>query len=306
MKTIEERNKTIYKTDNENFLAVSNDVDKNRIVNFEMENIKKVSNDEKIELVYHIYFESAKKGLTPIFKNIDELNLEFKQNAKYVKDVNPIKFDGKIKLSDEVSFYTCIELPLINAVKELNDMGMTTLMSSANKIDVSKRNEPIKELTNHGNGEHFNLGNGYSWIMIDWESLSDENKRQFILMNNGSIPINLSDIALNNLKHNCEINKLPVLPKELISFYEVFDFRVFLQDSSLIGKLPTDKPEDFQFQKSRRGYGCVNSLCNHGKDYRTVVISYPLDENTTITEVEEYYRNIIKNLSRQDQVKHSL
>ena len=69
--------------------------------------------------------------------------------------------------------------------------------------------------------------------------------RQFILMNNGSIPINISDVALNNLKHNCEINKLPVLPKELISFYEVFDFRVFTQDSSLIGKLPTDKPEDF-------------------------------------------------------------
>lgn len=220
--------------------------------------------------------------------------------------MNPIKFDGEIKLSDEVSLYTCIELPLINAVKELNDMGMTTLMSSANKIDVSKRNEPIKKLINNGNGEHFNLGNGYSWVMIDWESLSDENKRQFILMNNGSIPINMSDVALNNLKHNCEINKLPVLPKELIAFYEVFDFRVFTQDSSLIGKLPTDKPEDFQFQKSRRGYGCVNSLCNHGKDYRTVVIRYPLDENTTITEVEEYYRNIIKNLSRQDQVKHSL
>lgn len=136
MKTIEERNKTIYKTDNDIFLAVSNDVHKNRIVDFEMENIKKVSNDEKIELIYYIYFESAKKGLTPIFKNIDELNLEFKQNAKYVKDVNPIKFDGK--------------------------------------------------------------------------------------------------------------------------------------------------------------------------DYRTVVIRYPLDENTTITEVEEYYRKIIKNLSRQDQVKHSL
>ena len=56
MKTIEERNKTIYKTDNDIFLAVSNDVDKNRIVDFEMENIKKVSNDEKIELIYYIYF----------------------------------------------------------------------------------------------------------------------------------------------------------------------------------------------------------------------------------------------------------
>ena len=50
----------------------------------------------------------------------------------------------------------------------------------------------------------------------------------------------------------------------------------------------------------------MNSLCNHGKDYRTVVIRYPLDENTTITEVEEYYRNIIKNLSRQDQIKRLL
>lgn len=61
MKTIEEGNKTIYKTDNDILLAVSNDVDKNRIVDFEMENIKKVSNDEKIELIYYIYFESAKK-----------------------------------------------------------------------------------------------------------------------------------------------------------------------------------------------------------------------------------------------------
>lgn len=61
MKTIEEGNKTIYKKDNDILLAVSNDVDKNRIVDFEMENIKKVSNDEKIELIYYIYFESAKK-----------------------------------------------------------------------------------------------------------------------------------------------------------------------------------------------------------------------------------------------------
>lgn len=48
MKTIEEGNKTIYKTDNDILLAVSNDVDKNRIVDFEMKILDKLVMMRKI------------------------------------------------------------------------------------------------------------------------------------------------------------------------------------------------------------------------------------------------------------------
>lgn len=67
----------------------------------------------------------------------------------------------------------------------------------------------------------------------------------------------------------------------------------------MIGQLPKDSEEDICFDKYRRGYTCVNSLCNHGFDFRTVVLRYPLDEETTVSDVIKYFSMIVNQLVDQ-------
>lgn len=52
-----------------------------------------------------------------------------------VKDIKPIA-GGSIQYIDS---YECIELPVKDAVKSINDMGIKTIMSSANYFDVLKK-----------------------------------------------------------------------------------------------------------------------------------------------------------------------
>lgn len=55
-----------------------------------------------------------------------------------ILDVEPIGFDGQIKL-DDMSLYMCIERPVRENCKALSDKGIMTLISSANANDVKTR-----------------------------------------------------------------------------------------------------------------------------------------------------------------------
>ena len=89
-------------------------------------------------------------------------------------------------------------------------------------------------------------------------------------------------ISLNDLE-------LPILAERKYDF-EAIGTKVIVSDSNVI---------DICFDKYRRGYTCVNSLCNHGFDFRTVVLRYPLDEETTVSDVIKYFSMIVNKLVDQ-------
>ena len=262
------------------------------------ENCLKLSSDVIFKLFNNIYFLAAKEGFFPKCTSTLIQNYIVSDNNMLVKDIKPINFDGEIDISDVNSLSMCIELPVRDACSKLNQKGIKTLMSSANQNDVEKRYEKINRYSNHPS-EHYNIGNGYAWIMIDWETLTPENKSILINLKIGNTPIPLTEKEKNNLIHNCKLNNIDPNQSELIAFFEVVDERVLYENRDMIGQLPKDSEEDICFDKYRRGYTCVNSLCNHGFDFRTVVLRYPLDEETTVSDVIKYFSMIVNKLVDQ-------
>ena len=278
--------------------AREEEMDGKRIITVNDTNLETLSSEDVYTLFSKIYYIAAKDGVTPIVITAKSpVTMETKDIL--VKDIDPIKFDGEIDIENEMALYMCIEAPVRKACMALNQKGIQTLMSSANKNDVESRNQRIGIYRNFGGGSHFNLGNGYAWIMIDWESLSTENKKRLIMLNNGTVSIELSEQERKNLIHNCELNHIEVSQKELVSFLEVFDMNSYSLNGNSLLQLDTSTEEDSYFQQNRRGYACLNSLCNHGEDFRTVVLRCPLDEETTTSQVEEYFMMIIKFLEDQ-------
>lgn len=105
-----------------------------------------------------------------------------------ITEINPIENVGvdilekenPEKIIDEV-----VELPLRRACKIFAKKGIETLMSSANKKNVLKKGEePVEKEDIDRKNRIIGLeppnfeeaGKGYAWIMISFESLSDENK----------------------------------------------------------------------------------------------------------------------------------
>lgn len=304
---IENDGSKIYTDENKKYAyATEKNLNGSRIITINDSNIDNLSSESVYDLLHLIYFNAAKDGVKLMVESAKQLLTSKSQPEDIlVKNIEPIRFDGEIDIDNEMALYMCIEPPVRNACMILNEMGITTLMSSANKVDVENKNKKIDYFRNRS-GEHFNIGNGYAWIMIDWESLSQYNKQKLIMLNNGTIPIELSDKEKENLAHNCEINNFPVSQKELVSFFQIVSERLLSIRDRTVLKLEVNSNEDNYFDQNRRGYACNNSLCNHGDNYRTVVIRYPLDESTTVYQVNNYFMGIIKHLDIQKkQIKPS-
>lgn len=297
-------NVTIYDESGVVELASYFDENGTRVITINECNCIKFKDDVIKLLAKKLYFNAAREGLKPICNSSLIQKFINTDSSSLVMDIEPINFDGDIDINDSNALGMCVELPVRNACLELNSLGITTIMSSANKKDVLTRNEKIKSLSNFGNNEHFNIGNGYAWIMIDWESLSLENKQKLILLNNGTISIELSDKEKQNLFNNCSINNFEVSQKELVKFLEVFDYRVFQRDRGQLFNLSVNSDEDAYFQTSRQGYACINSLCNRGINYRVVVLRYPLGLDTSISDVDMYFLALISNLVHQKKQKY--
>ena len=103
------------------------------------------------------------------------------ETCEYVKDIDIFPYDGQINLDDEVMQRLCIEKPVRNACKYLTSNGVNTLMSSANRYNVESKDEPVNENKLYiGHDDKWVIGNGYAWIMLDWNDLSSTNKQYFM------------------------------------------------------------------------------------------------------------------------------
>ena len=101
----------------------------------------------------------------------------------------------------------CIEKPVRDSCVRLFEAGVKTLMSSANKKDVENRLVPVNDDKLFiGYNDRWMIGNGYAWILLDWESLSEENKEYILNLNNGQISLNLKEKEQSIFCANCKVN----------------------------------------------------------------------------------------------------
>lgn len=205
------------------------------------------------------------------------------EHCEFVKDVDTLPYDGQIDLSDEVMQKLCIEKPVRKACKYLSENGINTIMSSANKYNVESKNKSYDENKLYiGQDDSWVIGNGYAWIMIDWNELNNINK----------------NLLVDIIKCN----------KEFVKFYEYIDV-----DRENAAKFNYDHSKiieslGIEYQTGENDYDDYknilfgnNSLNNYNLEekhcrFKTVVLRYPVDETTRVSEVEDFFLNVSKQI----------
>lgn len=310
-----------------------------------------------VEQVYDIGGEiiAGCKEVEDFMRKMEEEQQEI-EKKKYLREIEPQGNDGSKKLIVD-SEYSFIEYPVREAVRRMNESGMKTIMSSSNKDDVEGCGKEENTLSEHifiWKNSHFSIGNGYAWIMIDYESLSEELKQRVIELNRGDIEVTISDKTKEYFNTNCTANGCKQTQGELIKFYRVLqkhpnevselfpqieDEMTKLEDE--IAKLEIEKKkfeeetrgkkriiwgrlkefrekhrkldeyrkekarhdqlsdEDKYFEDNMTSLYHENSLGYNGVDYKAVVFRYPVGEETTVEEVQQYYQELLNLLLKE-------
>lgn len=203
-------------------------------------------------------------------------------DCEYVKDIDILPFSGQIDLDDEVMQKLCIERPVRNVCRYLTSNGINTIMSSANKYNVESKGKLVDENKLYiGQDDDWVIGNGYAWIMLDWNRLSSTNQQYFI------------EAVRNN--------------SDFVKLYEYIDIPrdVALQYGYDHSKMITGLNINYQTGENDYDDNKVilfghNSLNNYDdaehSRFKTVVLRYPVDEDTKVNEVEEFFMNFSRKI----------
>lgn len=227
-----------------------------------------------------------------------------------IKNIDPIDKVGVnlLKENDSNSIIdTIIELPMRKPCNIFRKKGIRTLMSSANKNNVLRPNQRPKEkedvydktiLTRLDPPPTFDeAGRGYAWIMLDFDSLSDENKDWLFSLEERKGE-NGEDIGGKAIwfVHPCEMGNLE------------YDLRVGKYDEDFLrscgvpedqipkGIEPDAKLIEFEKRHIVLGYGGIYPT-------QSVFLRMPVNEKTTVEEVEAYFSKFAESFKSQAQEK---
>lgn len=200
-----------------------------------------------------------------------------------VSEIKPIGKVGRNLLNnknaDEI-IKIVIEKPLQKACKQCKDKNIETSMSSANKNNIVKKNKKrvnkvdVLEIMKQNKTQTFlQAGKGYAWIMMNYNTLSDENREILFSMEE-----KLGEDSVWFVK-SCYVEFMNKIRKQfgLKPLVEEFD----------------DKYAD-RFKEKQ-----LIIMYNNKYPRRSVFIRMPIDEKTKVEEVEEYFDDIISKLKKQ-------
>ena len=200
-----------------------------------------------------------------------------------ISEVKPIGKVGKKllknKKADEI-IETIIEKPLQKACKKCKEKNIETIMSSANKKNIIKKNKTkihkkdIEDAIRQNKMPNiFQGGKGYAWLMINYNTLSDENRKIIF-----DLEKELGEDAIWFVKSNF-VDAMNAIRKR---------FKMKL----LVEKFDDKYAEEFKQKQLLLMY-------NNNYPRRNVFIRMPIDESTKIEEVELYFEEIISRLKKQ-------
>ena len=200
-----------------------------------------------------------------------------------ISEVKPIGKVGKNLLDNknaEEIIKTIIEKPLQKACLACKEKNIETSMSSANKNNLVKKNKTRinkkdveQKIVQNKTQTFLEAGKGYAWVMLNYNTLSDENRK---IMFNLEETLGEDSIWFVKSCYVETINKIRKLFK-LKPLVEKFD----------------DTYAD-KFKKKQ-----LILMYNNKYPRRSVFIRMPINENTTVNEVENYFDGIISKLKTQ-------
>lgn len=200
-----------------------------------------------------------------------------------VKEVKPIGKVGENLLenkSAEKLIEMLIEKPLQKACAVCREKNIDTVMSSGNKNNIVKkdtnrikRKDVIEAAKKHKIQTFLRAGKGYAWLMINYNTLSDQNREIIFCLEK-----ELGEDAIWFVKSSyVEFLNLLRKPFRLKKIVERFD----------------DKYAD-KFKEKQ-----LLLMYNNKYPRRNVFIRMPINEDTRVEEVEEYFNQIIFKLVKQ-------
>lgn len=200
-----------------------------------------------------------------------------------ISDIKPIGKVGKNLLKSKSAneiIELIIEKPIQKACKVCKNKNIETIMSSANKNNIMKCKEKIvnkKDIVGLNRQEKYptfvQAGKGYAWLMINYESLSDENRELLFLLEE-----NLGEESIWFVK-SCYVETMN-------------KFRKILKLKPL-----TECFQDLYAEKFSEKQ--VLLIYNNKYPKRCVFIRMPINENTTVRKVENYFYKITSKLKEQ-------
>jgi len=224
-----------------------------------------------------------------------------------IKEIIPIERMGISLLKDndndaELLIEQLIEVPLRNACEIFRKKGIETLMSSANKNNIIPEGEkPTEKEDVYGNGQQYSnlrptyeaAGKGYAWIMLSFDSLSDENKDWLFSLEERKDK-NGEKIGEKGVwfTHPFEIGSLEYQIQ--VGHYDYEFLRTVLSEKEI--------PKGIEFDKRLAEFEKRHIvLAYHWGLYpeNTVFLRMPINEQTTVEEVDEYFSKLAESFKSQ-------
>ena len=197
-----------------------------------------------------------------------------------VTEVKPIGKVGKNLLENknaEEIIEIIIEKPLQKACKDCMNKNIETVMSSANKKNIVKnrtnKKEVVEKIKQNKLQSFTQAGKGYAWLMINYNTLSDENRE--ILF---SLEKELGEESIWFVKEN--------FTDSMNSIRKRFKMKIIVQEFN-------DKYAN-QFKEKQ-----MLLMYNNKYPTRNVFIRMPIYKETNVEDVELYFDKIISKLVKQ-------
>lgn len=227
-----------------------------------------------------------------------------------IKDIQPKTGFGINLFTEQSPIETikrAVELPLQEACRILFEKGIETVMSSSNKNNIVQEGEgriekkdvqidPIDYMLSAQKPTFEDAGKGYAWIMLNFDTLSDENKDWLFDLEEkkGANGENIGEKGVWFVQP-CVIGNLDYKIKTDQYTYE--QLRELLDESEIPQEIEYDE-RLARFDKKR-----VVLTYNNMYPINTVMLRYPINEKTTVEEVSEYFKALAKSFKDQEKEK---
>lgn len=198
-----------------------------------------------------------------------------------------------------------VELPLLESCKIFYNLGVRTVMSSCNREDVLNKDKPRKKnITFKDNiRRDWSFSNGYAWILLDFGQMSSENQEYLLSLcdeNNFSLIEKLPENARKAFLDLCKLNDVNPTNKELIELVTIPEIHGYVSPKVAEMYEKTDntnpRPNDPIYTEF---YGKKHTLFITPYVKSGVLLRYPLNDETTVEEVNNYFVELANTFSNQ-------
>lgn len=218
------------------------------------------------------------------------------------------RIDGdSVQITSADDLDKIVELPLLESCKMFYELGVGTVMSSCNKFDVLNKDIPRRKNVTFRDRLYrdWSFSNGYAWILLDFKTLSPENQKKLLSLcdeNSFSLVEKLPENGRKAFLDLCKLNDTKPSNKELIEFITI------PRTNGAGGILPKliDLEEKLDSQNPRPNdpiyvefYNKKRTLFLYPYISHGVLLRYPLNNETTVDEVDSYFVELANTFSSQ-------